>query len=87
MNTYGGLEAELRLCTFLTPALDEFEWSSPRPPRLTPGDTYSYPNNKRLRGPQMRTACCGKTSQSPAAAETQNHGRQPRSQITIRTKL
>jgi len=37
MNTYGGLEVELHLRTFLTPALDEVEWSSPRPRRLIPG--------------------------------------------------
>jgi hypothetical protein len=36
MNTYRELEAELQLRTFLTPALDEFERSSPRPRRLIP---------------------------------------------------
>jgi len=37
MNTYGGLEAELHLRTFLTPAIDESEWSSPRPRRPNRG--------------------------------------------------
>jgi hypothetical protein len=37
MNTYGGLEADLFLRTFLTPPLNEFEWTSPRPRRLNPG--------------------------------------------------
>jgi len=82
MNTYGGLEAELHLRTFLTPALDEFEWSSPCPRRLNPG---TRTRTQTIRGCVVPDACrmLWKKSHIPAAAETQKRSRLPRSQITI----
>ena len=62
-----GPEREYRYSStlYLTSALDEGWWSTPRPGRFTTGKERQYPLYRRLRGPQCQSGQVRKISPPP----------------------
>jgi hypothetical protein len=78
MNTYGGVEVQLRV--FLTSALDGGEWSASRPRRFTPGKKAPVSIAWRLGGPQNGSGHGG----DPCPYRESNRGRPARIRTILR---